>query len=123
MFGTTIFFACKQDNGYQLSNLLTDYKAIANDCKSLVFSSENNKSQLVFDYSYFKNINNEEYLSNALKLSPYNNLENYNLLFYNSMEFINQNISNISSDAFKVSKGNRNSIKSNLNNLKNSMKH
>lgn len=116
-FGVLGLSACKKDPGYSLSNLADDYKAIADERKSIVYDTADER--LEFDYSVFENANGEQYLATALsnKRAPYYHLNDYNKILYNAMAFINNNIRSLSTDAYSVSKSLRNEAKAKIDNL------
>lgn len=118
--GVFVFSACKKDDGYQLANLYNDYLAIAKDCRAVQF----NNGRLEFYYSNFKNAEDDYYLQNAINnsASPYNNLNSFNTIFYNSMLFFNQNVQSLSTNLFKVDKTLRNRLSSNLTDLNTAVK-
>lgn len=106
-----VFAGCK-DKSYKLSNLEGDYKNIVSGCENI--KMEGNK--IVFDYSSHK-IGDIAYMDSVLNLEPYNQLENYNLLFDNLMGFVYEYISVCSSDNIEVDADTRNKLKTELNNL------
>ena len=112
------FSACKKAEGYKLSSIEDDYKSIADNCKSVIYNTENKR--LEFDYSIFVNANENEYLVEALNNqdAPYKHLNDYNTVLYNSLCFVNNNIHNMATDAFDVSQTLINDAKSKIDNLK-----
>lgn len=113
------FSACKKDGGYQLSNLLNDYKSIADECKSVKYDNVNHR--LEFDYSVFVNAKEYQYVNDTIndERFPYSHIVDYNNIFYNSMSFATENLRALSTNAFEVDMALRNEAQAKLNNLKN----
>lgn len=110
-----LFTACK-DNGYNLSNLKTDFYAVSNSCKTI----EQEDDKLVFKYEQYT-YNDQTILANLLTTKPYSYINSYNDVFYGLMSFTHDYIGICSSDNIDVPKEFRDELKVTLDNLQNSL--
>ena len=72
--GATIFTACGDDEGYQLSELRTDFNEIVTKYDNVNLTSDN---RIEFDYSIYTH-QNEQYFTDLVNSSrPYSHLNNF----------------------------------------------
>lgn len=118
--GALIFSACRDNGGYQLSNLSSDFKKIANQYENLNLTSD---AKLEFDYSIYT-YQGEQYFTNAINSTkPYNYIANfYNKLFDNSLSFVYEYIDICSTNELDVKKDKRELIEYNLQEFNSSVK-
>ena len=108
--GAFLFTACKEDDGYKLSNLQKDLLNIAEQHDIVVKVDD----KLQFDYSSLK-VAGQDILAEAVEnVEPYKNLNLYNEVFYNLMEFTYDYVDVCSNDNYKLDAEYRNNIKAKL---------
>jgi len=74
----SIFVACGKDKGYNLNSLNEDFNQIVATNNNI----KNDNGKFVFDYSTHNNL-----LNIITNTNPYKQIENYNYVFYNLMDF------------------------------------
>ena len=115
IFGGCIFTGCKKEEGYNISNLSTNFKAIS--YSNIKYNETYNKIDI--NYASFKDGNQQEYFVRLINdtTTPYSVLTKFGTLFDNSMTFSYAYLSNCDY-ARDVSIDLRNQIKSELDDLK-----
>lgn len=106
-----LFSGCKE-KGYQLKNLQSDYQDMVSGCDNI--KCVDNK--IVFDYSNFY-IGTNQFMNAVIEVEPYNQIENYNILFDNLMGFVYEYIGVCSSNNVKASVEVRDNLKTELDSL------
>ena len=108
-----MFSACKKAEGYKLSSLKTDLLAIADKYETVTIEKDN----LKFDYSTLKN-KDDTVIDECIKsVEPYKNVERYNQVFYNLMDFSFDYVGVCSNDSFNIDINVRNDLKQKLDAL------
>ena len=113
-----VFSACKEDDSYKIANLKTDVLGLADKYAVLVVENEN----LKFDYSIYKQEDKAKLADCVKNVEPYKNLERYNQVFYNLMDFSFDYVGACSNENFELSADYRNNIKTKLDALESSIK-
>lgn len=106
--GATIFTACGDGEGYQLSELRTDFNEIVTKYDNVNLTSDN---RIEFDYSIYT-YQNEQYFTDLVNSSrPYSHLNNfYNRLLDNSLQFVYNYIDRCSTNELDVEREKRNKM-------------
>lgn len=106
--GVFVFTACGDDEGYQLSELRSDFNSIVSKYENVNLTSDN---KIEFDYSIYI-YQNEQYFTDLVNSSlPYSHLNNfYNKLFDNSLQFIYNYIDRCSTNELNVEREKRNEL-------------
>ncbi len=113
--GSIGLFACKKNTGYAIEQFKTDYADIAKECSAIYFNT--NENRLEFDYDVYE-ADGKHYLTEALQVEPYNNVENFNEIFYNSTKFISSSMNAISSKGYNVERALRDELQQKLEEFK-----
>lgn len=110
--GALIFTACGETEGYQLSELRSDFNAIVTKYDNVNLTSD---ERIEFDYSIYT-YQNEQYFTDLVNSSkPYSHLNNfYNKLFDNSLQFIYNYIDRCSTNELDVEREKKNELKTYL---------
>ena len=109
----SLFVACKDDDGYNLNNLKTDFEKIETSNSNVKLVD----GEIQFDYS------NHEYLQETINnKKPYTTLNDYNYIFNNLMAFACNYIEVCSNNNIEADASVKNEVKSTLNELINSIK-
>lgn len=106
-----LFSGCKEDS-YKLSQLKTDYNNMVSGCENIKY--ENNK--IIFDYSNHV-IGSNQFMNNVIQTEPYNQINNYNILFDNLMGFVYEYIDACSNNNINASAEVRNNLKAQIDDL------
>jgi len=106
----SFFSACGKDKGYDLTTLDDEFYHIA-DCNNISLDA----GKLVFDYSNQANMN---FIINSYE--PYVNLNNYNYVYNNLMEFACEYIDECSNNSIENAEI-KNKVKADFENFKKSM--
>ena len=104
----SLFGACGKDKGYNLNNLKTDFQKISTNSNNITMVD----NHFGFDYSGHNNL--ETIISTN---APYKELDKYNIVFYNLMDFSCEYIDECSNNALTSDIAIKNRVKHELDEL------
>ena len=108
----SLFVACGKDKSYNLNALDEDFNQIVEKNNNV----KNDEGKFVFDYSNHSNL--ETIIANT---APYNELENYNFVFYNLMSFAYDYVPMCANNHLTNNAEIKNQVKNDLSALKKSV--